>query len=30
MAVEAPMVWCSGYGRDKIETWLSGGESGQD
>jgi hypothetical protein len=25
----APMTWCSGSGGGKIETWLSGGESGQ-
>jgi hypothetical protein len=25
----APMAWCSGYEGGKMETQLSGGESGQ-
>jgi hypothetical protein len=29
MAGGAPMPWCSGYGGGKIETRLSGAESGQ-
>jgi hypothetical protein len=29
MAGGAPMAWCSGLGRGKMETWLSSGESGQ-